>query len=122
MSRGPAHDITEETTRLVEGMATVGGTNTEIAAFMDCNETQIRRNYKKVLAKARASMKTRLRQAQYKVALGGNPTMLIWLGKQMLEQKDRQEITHKDLDTNEYTVAQLEHIARGGSLAKLPRK
>ena len=39
-----------------------------------------------------------LRRMQYAAAQAGNPTMLIWLGKQHLEQKDqsRQEVTGKD--------------------------
>ena len=32
--------------------------------------------------------KTSLRQAQLRVALEGNPTMLIWLGKNVLNQND----------------------------------
>jgi len=35
-----------------------------------------------------------LRRKQMQVALGGNVTMLIWLGKQYLGQRDRQEIEH----------------------------
>src|SRR3972149_4446940 len=37
--------------------------------------------------------KSSLRRAQYKLAMAGNPTMLIWLGKQMLGQKDRNDWT-----------------------------
>jgi len=33
-------------------------------------------------------LKTSLRRAQYEAAMRGNPTMLIWLGKQLLGQKD----------------------------------
>ena len=35
--------------------------------------------------------KASLRRMQYKGAEGGNATMLIWLGKQYLGQKDKQE-------------------------------
>ncbi len=35
-----------------------------------------------------------LRRKQWQVALGGNPTMLIWLGKQYLVQRDKQELEH----------------------------
>lgn len=41
--------------------------------------------YKKHQDEGRAS----LRRAQWKAAQNGNPTMLIWLGKQMLGQKDK---------------------------------
>ena len=36
--------------------------------------------------------KPKLRKAQFDCALGGNATMLIWLGKQYLGQVDRQEM------------------------------
>lgn len=38
--------------------------------------------------------KATLRRAQMALALGGNPTMLIWLGKQFLGQKDEQSYNH----------------------------
>lgn len=37
--------------------------------------------------------KSSLRREQWKAAMAGNPTMLIWMGKQMLGQKDRQDTT-----------------------------
>ncbi len=46
--------------------------------------------------------KTSLRRAQYKVALNGNTTMLIWLGKQYLGQKEpdtKQEMSIENLQT-----------------------
>jgi AraC-like DNA-binding protein len=39
-----------------------------------------------------------LRRRQFQLAESGNPTMLVWLGKQWLNQKDRSEI-----DTNYQT-------------------
>lgn len=40
----------------------------------------------------KAKGKSRLRAAQYKAAMEGNPTMLIWLGKQLLDQRDKAEL------------------------------
>jgi hypothetical protein len=80
--------------KVVEGMASVGATNVEIADFLGFAESTISTKCREVLKKARASLKTRLRQAQIKAAIGGNPAMLIWLGKQMLGQTDKQEIEH----------------------------
>ena len=47
-----------------------------------------------------------LRVAQFKQAIGGNTTMLIWLGKQRLGQteKSQQEITGKDGGPQEHSV------------------
>lgn len=77
--------------KVVEGMASVGATTCEIADFLGVSEAVIRKRCGPVLTKARASLKTRLRQAQLKAALAGNPAMLIWLGKQMLGQVEKIE-------------------------------
>ena len=42
--------------------------------------------------KQMAFAKPKLRKAQFDCALGGNATMLIWLGKQYLGQIDKQEM------------------------------
>lgn len=39
-----------------------------------------------------STMRARLLQKQFDVAMAGNVTMLIWLGKQHLDQKDKSEI------------------------------
>lgn len=39
-----------------------------------------------------------LRSKQYQLAIDGNVPMNIWLGKQYLEQKDKQETDHKNTD------------------------
>jgi hypothetical protein len=36
-----------------------------------------------------------LRAKQFETAMGGDKTMLIWLGKQYLDQKDKSDVTHK---------------------------
>lgn len=82
--------------KVVEGMASVGGTNKEIGEFVGCDGDTVGRRFADILTKARAGMRLRLRQAQHKAAIGGNATMLIWLGKQILEQRDQQELLGKD--------------------------
>lgn len=82
--------------KTIDGMASVGATNVEIADFLGVSESLIRKRCKSVLDKARSGLRTRLRQAQLKTALGGNPAMLIWLGKQMLDQKERTEAAAVD--------------------------
>ena len=46
--------------------------------------------YKKIAPAGKAS----LRRAQWSSALGGNVTMQIWLGKQELDQRDKQDHEH----------------------------
>ena len=89
MARPKKYDIdTEE----VQKLAGYGCTNIEIADFFGCSENTIRR-YGEFLTKGRANLKKRLRKAQLDTALSGNATMLVWLGKQMLNQTDKQELT-----------------------------
>ena len=69
-------------------LASIGCNLNEIADFYDVDVNTIRRRFKKQLTKGKANLKLRLRRAQFKKAIAGNPTMLIWLGKQMLNQSD----------------------------------
>ncbi len=73
----------------VEQLAGYGCTNAEIAAFYDCTESTIRKRFSDIVTKGRELGKTRLRKKQITVALQGNVSMLIWLGKNMLDQKDQ---------------------------------
>lgn len=89
----PFADIDE---RIVYGMAVVGASNVEIAEVCGVVEGVIRARFDDVLTVARANLKRKLRRAQLAKAMEGNPTMLIWLGKQMLDQKDRSDVTSGD--------------------------
>lgn len=44
-----------------------------------------------------------LRAKQFQVAMEGDKTMLVWLGKQYLEQKDKQELEHSGRITIDFT-------------------
>lgn len=81
-------------------LASIGCSNSEIAAFFDCSEDTIERRFAGELSKGRENGKTRLRRLQWQSATKGNVVMQIWLGKQMLGQKDRQEIdqTNKNIE------------------------
>lgn len=79
---------------MVVKLAAIGCTNKEIASVLNCNDDHLARAYKDELSRGREQGKTRLRQKQMEVALSGNTTMLIWLGKQILGQTDKQEINN----------------------------
>ena len=59
-----------------------------IERYMKDEESKFCRVYKKAFAECKMS----LAEAQINSALEGNPTLLIWLGKQHLNQVDKQEI------------------------------
>jgi hypothetical protein len=72
-------------------LAALGLTSAEMAAFLDCSKDTLERRYKPAMETGRQMRNASLRRKQYEVALTGNPTMLIWLGKQFLGQKDQVE-------------------------------
>ena len=51
-------------------------------------------------------MRGSLRVKQFELAMHGNPTMLVWLGKQELGQTDRQQVSGH----LEYEHADLSHL------------
>jgi hypothetical protein len=73
----------------VEHLASLGCTDREIAEYFGVKEDTLRYNFADFLIKGRHNLKTTLRQAQLRVALEGNPTMLIWLGRNMLSQNEQ---------------------------------
>lgn len=79
-------------------LASMGLTQKECAAVLECSPDTLQRNadlveaYNEGLDKCRAS----LRRRQYELAMKGHATMLIWLGKNLLDQSDKLEATGKD--------------------------
>ena len=84
----PKLDIDES---LVENLASIGCTLSEIAAACNCSEATLKTRFQLIINKGRENGKTRLRKKQIELALGGNVTLLIWLGKQMLNQSEKVE-------------------------------
>jgi hypothetical protein len=72
----------------VELMASIGCTDREIAEYFGINDDTLRYNLKDFLINGRQRLKNSLRKAQLRVALDGNATLLIWLGKQILGQQE----------------------------------
>jgi hypothetical protein len=72
----------------IEKLAAISCTDRDIADFVGINEDTLRYNFKDNLLKGRAEVRINLRRAQIDLALNGNATMLIWLGKNILGQSD----------------------------------
>jgi hypothetical protein len=75
--------------KLVENLAGIGCPNSEIASIVGVSVDTLARRFAEDINKGRNGGKTRLRKKQIELALAGNVTMLIWLGKQMLGQSDQ---------------------------------
>lgn len=80
----------------VKGLSELQCTQEEIASYLGCSVDTLQRSdefcgiYKRGMDKGRMS----LRRKQWQAAEDGNTTMLVWLGKQYLKQKDKIENEH----------------------------
>lgn len=83
----------------VDKMCAIHCTGEEQAAILGIDYDTLNRRCKKekkrsfadYFAEKRSSGRMSLRRKQYTVAMDGNPTMLIWLGKNWLGQSDQRE-------------------------------
>ena len=76
-----------------------GATVKEIADVGNCSEDHIHKVFRQNITKGKAERNIRLRKAQFELALSGNCSMLIWLGKQYLGQKDTPDPAKESLPT-----------------------
>lgn len=90
---------------LIDYLASIKCTSEEIAGACGCDHETLRRKwatlnpgilFEHYLDEKRSLGRASLRRKQFEVAQSGNVTMLIWLGKQLLDQKDRQDVTSGD--------------------------
>jgi hypothetical protein len=72
----------------VEKLASIGMKDREIAEYLDIDDSTLTYNFKLFLIKGRHNLRISLRRAQLSLALSGNATMLIWLGRNILGQSD----------------------------------
>lgn len=80
----------------MESLASLQCTQQEIAAFFRVSHQAVEKALKKpdlreAYERGLHSGRISLRRAQFKLALDGNATMQIWLGKQLLGQRDKME-------------------------------
>ena len=73
----------------VEKLASYGLTNKEISEALGYDDSTLKRKFENFLTKGKANLKQRLKRKQIDVALAGNVSMLIWLGKNYLGQADK---------------------------------
>jgi len=103
----------------IEELAAIGCTDDEIARVAGVSEATLCRHFDAHLKKGRADLKIRLRRRQIQRAEEGSDTMLIWLGKVYLGQRDRTEISGPDggpipVATYDYGAAAARLAARPG--------
>jgi hypothetical protein len=69
-------------------LAKLGCSQAEIGEVLGCSDDTLRRHFAAALKKGYAELNRSLRKAQIDSAKRGNVTMLIWLGKQRLGQRN----------------------------------
>lgn len=81
----PKKEIDEE---LLYKLAQIHCTMREMSDIIGVSQDTLKRRYADLIDKGKSEGKMRLRRKQIEVAMSGNHTMLIWLGKQMLGQSE----------------------------------
>jgi hypothetical protein len=72
----------------VEKLAALGMKTSEMADWFGVDDSTLNYNFKQNIIKGKHNLNCSLRQAQIRLALSGNATMLIWLGRNMLGQTE----------------------------------
>ena len=118
--RPPALVLDEQLLKVIIGYGQAHCTHEEMSALLGItqqtwlNFRQANPIVEKALAEAKAMTRLGLRRIQLSTASKGNAQMQIWLGKQLLEQKDRHEHTGPGggplqvIDVTEYTSERLD--------------
>lgn len=81
----------------------------EFCCYFDCNMDTLEnwckktylKNFSEVFKVKRGGGKVSLRRKQFEVAMSGNPTMLIWLGRNMLDQSENNEKISLSVDVKD---------------------
>lgn len=83
----------------VEKLGMLGATEAEVAAWFGCGLRTVQRrmgeeegDFRQAYERGLGRLKISLRRRQIESAKAGNTAMLIWLGKQLLEQRDKREV------------------------------
>lgn len=103
--------------KLVKDLASIGCKTREIAIVVGASVDTLDRRFAAELAKGRENMKISLRRWQLEAAQKGNVTMLIWLGKQYLDQTEKVE----QKSEVKAEVTEVVYTAEWGSSAEGPK-
>lgn len=88
-------EVVLSTEKTIEKLAEHGLNMLEIEAITGIDDSTLKRNYEEFLTKGKNVLKMKLKRKQIEIALRGNVPMLIWLGKQYLDQKDNSQETNE---------------------------
>ena len=89
----PKKQISE---KQVTALARIGCTVAEIASIVDCKKRILELRFLPAIETGRVALSQSLKRKQVTMALKGDRTMLIWLGKQYLGQREKHEVSGPD--------------------------
>jgi hypothetical protein len=87
----------------VQALAGINCSYEEMALVLNCDPSTLTRRFAQAIEKGRAEGKMSLKRKQYEMAMNGNVTMLIWLGKQYLGQTEK-VMTQAEVSTETRTI------------------
>ena len=85
----------------VKELASIGCTAQEMAAVLKCHVDTVRDRFSKEIEEGRQNGKEKLRRLQWQAAMKGHWPALEFLGKQILGQSDKQEVSISTLTYEE---------------------
>lgn len=76
----------------VQLLASIGCTQEEIAAALDTSVDTLKRRFADTIKSGKLKFCVSIRREQFRMLQAGNATMGVWLGKQVLGQRDQLKI------------------------------
>lgn len=124
MAGRPQKEFSEDQVKAIKMLAQAQTPDDQIAAYLGCSESTLRRHFDTLLKEGRKAGLASLRQWQFAAAKKGNPAMLIWLGKQLLGQREpRQEVEVGPLATQlEAKVTYEQFVKNAGYAQPFPKQ
>lgn len=97
---------------LLERLAACGCTVNEMASVMQCDKRTLERRFATAISDGRNRGRSSLRHKQFQLAMRGDKTMLVWLGKQHLGQSDKLLLSRTQMSdvVNELSEAVRRHV------------
>ena len=114
MAKAKNQILSEEEIDEVRELAGEGNSVDDIANLMGVSSDALRNNenYSRAIALGVADMKANLRHWQMQAAQSGNVTMLVWLGKVVLGQREETEATIKLQREDDDLTKSLSNLAK----------
>ena len=86
-------EFTDDQKKEMEELARIQCTQEEIADYFGCSVDTLHRHFAEFLKRGKNRGRIKIRKKQFDLAVQGNVTMLVWLGKQFLGQQEKPDVS-----------------------------